>query len=176
MWAASLRPRSARLAVASLVRCAQLLRIGSKPALLPERILQRSFLLFRVLWALPCSAVGSLLGLLLICLGGTLRRADHTLEFALAPGQGQVPRWAARCRFAAITFGHVIVGQSHEVLAALRPHERVHVRQYERLGLLFFLAYPASSLMAWLQGECPYLGNRFEQEAISLASIGENRA
>jgi hypothetical protein len=130
----------------------------------------------RLLWALPCSAVGLALGLPLLCLGGTVKRVGHTLEVALAPSGNQLPSWATRLRFAGITFGHVILGQSHEVLAVLRAHEQVHVRQYERLGLLFFIAYPAASLVALLRGQCPYRGNRFEQEAYASAPASTNAA
>ena len=128
-----------------------------------------------MLWALPCSAVGVLLGMIVFCMGGSFRCVGHTIEVALSPAQDQVPHWAARLRFAGITFGQVIVGQSHQVLAELRLHERVHVRQYERLGLLFFVAYPISSLAAWLQGKSPYLANRFEQEAIKLGDTGQEK-
>lgn len=124
----------------------------------------------RLLWALPCSLIGLSLGALALALGGSARRVGHTLEIALAGQQRQAPRWACRLPFLAITFGHVIVGQSHEALAALRPHERVHVRQYEILGPCFLVAYPLSSLMAWLRGDCPYRGNRFEREAFTQAS------
>ena len=123
-----------------------------------------------MLWALPCSIVGLAFCLVLVLLGGSVRRVGHTFEAALTAQHLHVPRWARQLDFAAITLGHVILGQSHEVLAVLRSHERVHVRQYERLGLFFFLAYPASSLVAWLQGRCPYAGNRFEQEAVAQAA------
>ncbi len=78
--------------------------------------------------------------------------------------------------FAAMTFGHVILGVSHEELARLRAHELVHVRQYERLGVLFFAAYPLASLVAWARGGCPYLGNRFEVEAYATNRSGSNAA
>ncbi len=124
----------------------------------------------RWLWALPCSLVGLLLALPLLALGGRGRRVGPTLELALTEQQAQLPRWTRRLPFAAITFGHVILGQSRQALVQLRPHERVHVRQYEQLGPLFLLAYPASSLLAWLQGRCPYRGNHFEQQAFDQAA------
>ena len=130
----------------------------------------------RLLWALPCSVVGLALAVPVLCMGGTVRRVEHTLEVALASHQRQLPNWASQLPFAGITFGHVVLGQSHEVLAALRPHERVHVKQYERLGLLFFVAYPASSLVALLRGQCPYRGNRFEQEAYAAQPTTANAA
>ena len=130
-------------------------------------------LCLRMLWALPCSAVGIALGVVVLVLGGRWQRIGHTLEIALAVRQAQLPRCAVKLRFSAITFGHVIVGQSHEVLAALRTHERVHVRQYERLGVLFFLAYPAASLLAACRGQCPYMGNRFEREAYAACAVDQ---
>ncbi len=121
----------------------------------------------RWLWALPCSLLGLLLAVPALLAGARLRRQGHTLEIGLREQQAQVPRLVRRWPFWAITFGHVILGQSHEVLAALRAHERVHVRQYERLGPLFLLAYPAASMWAWCCGQCPYRGNRFEREAFA---------
>lgn len=67
--------------------------------------------------------------------------------------------------FVAITFGHVVIGQSHAVLAGLRVHEHEHVRQYERWGVLFFAAYLGSSAIQWLRGRDPYRDNRFERQA-----------
>jgi hypothetical protein len=129
----------------------------------------RLWLLLRVLWVLPCSTVGALLGVAVIAVGGSARRVDHTVEVALAAEQQHTPAWARRLRFSAITLGHVIVGQSHEALAALRAHERVHVQQYERLGPLFFVAYPGASVWALIRGRCPYRGNHFEQQAFAQA-------
>jgi hypothetical protein len=131
--------------------------------------IRRILPLLRVLWALPCSTVGALLGVAVIAVGGSARRVDHTIEVALAAEQQHTPAWARRLRFSAITLGHVIVGQSHEALAALRAHERVHVQQYERLGPLFLVAYPGASLWALIRGRCPYRGNWFERQAFAQA-------
>ncbi len=116
---------------------------------------------------MPCSLVGLALGAGFLALGGSMKLVGHTLEIALCARQCDAPRWTRRLPFLAITLGHVIVGHSHEALARVRQHERVHVRQYEKLGLLFFIAYPWASLTAWLRGRCPYRGNRFEQEAFA---------
>ncbi len=119
----------------------------------------------KVLWALPCSLLGAFIGLPLLLLGGSIRRVGRTLEFALY--EDSVPRTSrlARAHYVAITLGHVIVGVSGGELTRLRDHEHVHVRQYERLGPLFLLAYPASGLLAALRGESPYNANHFEREA-----------
>ena len=55
-------------------------------------------------------------------------------------------------------------------LIAHRRHERIHVRQYERWGVLFIPLYCASSLLQFFRGRDPYLENRFEREACSCGS------
>lgn len=102
----------------------------------------------------------------LACAGGaTAQLVDGTIEI----GGGRVGRWVATLpvflRFQAITFGHVVIGLDRDTLAACRLHERVHVRQYERWGLLFFPLYLGSSAIALLRGHHPYWHNRFERQA-----------
>jgi hypothetical protein len=67
--------------------------------------------------------------------------------------------------FNAITFGHVVIGTTERQLHRLRVHEREHVRQYEKWGALFFVAYPAASLWELLRGRRPYVDNWFEIQA-----------
>lgn len=114
----------------------------------------------KTLWALPCSAIGALFGMLILLTGGSLRREGRTIEFALSARLAN-SACGRRLPFVAITFGQLILGVSRAELARVRAHEQVHVRQYERLGVFFLLAYP----LAGLRGECPYRGNRFEVEA-----------
>ncbi|HET7404457.1 MAG TPA: hypothetical protein VFJ62_21830 [Usitatibacter sp.] len=111
----------------------------------------------RYAWALPATCVGATLGLVALTRGARVRVVEGTLEVA----GGMPPRFG----FGAITFGHVIIGQSAQCLAACRSHELVHVRQYERWGVLFFALYAGSSLVQWLRGGDPYRDNRFEREA-----------
>lgn len=109
------------------------------------------------LWASPCTAVGLLLaGAVCLC-GGSARWVEGVLEVAHreAPYHSPLP-------FNAITIGHVVLGTDRQTLAAVRAHEQVHVRQYERWGIFFFLAYPAASLYQWLRGRHPYWQNPFE--------------
>ncbi len=119
----------------------------------------------RLLWAAPTSVLGLLLAVPVLAAGGTLRRVGPTLEVALhrdaLPSRS---RWR-RAPFVAITLGHVIVARCGEDLARWRAHERVHVRQAERLGPLFVPAYLLASVAAWWRGDCPYRGNRYEVEA-----------
>uniref|UniRef100_B3EJM2 Uncharacterized protein n=1 Tax=Chlorobium phaeobacteroides (strain BS1) TaxID=331678 RepID=B3EJM2_CHLPB len=52
----------------------------------------------------------------------------------------------------AITLGHVVLGRDEEWIIWSRSHERVHVRQYEVWGILFFPAYLLSSFRVLLIG------------------------
>lgn len=125
--------------------------------------------LWRYFWALPVSALGMVLVLLARVSGGRLQCVDGVLE---ASG-GWPANWLAHgfpyCGpAAAITLGHVVLGTSDEALNATRTHERVHVGQYERWGILFLLLYPLASVLAWMRGGHPYLDNLFERQARGL--------
>lgn len=121
------------------------------------------------LWAAPCSLVGLTLALPTLLTGATAQKIDGVLEVAL-PEHGLAANLLyKRLPFIAITFGHVVIGINACQLARLRAHEHAHVRQYEHWGLLFFLAYPASSVMQWLKGKHPYWHNHFEIAARQAA-------
>ncbi|MDY7092812.1 MAG: hypothetical protein SX243_07560 [Acidobacteriota bacterium] len=118
------------------------------------------------LWASPNTLLGLLLALLALPGGGRIRWVEGAVEAhgpllaralwlctGLAGGAG------------AMTVGHVILGRTAHSLAYHRPHEHVHVRQYERWGPLFLPAYFGSSLLAYLRGQDPYRDNVFEREA-----------
>ncbi|MFC3533523.1 hypothetical protein ACFOLG_15195 [Vogesella facilis] len=122
------------------------------------------------LWAAPCSLLGLLCALPLLLCGGSLRRSRGELPTCLEIALPR--RWQHhRLPFDALTLGQVIVGQNHAVLAALRAHEQVHVRQFQRWGVLLLLAYPAASLWQWLRGRRPYWDNPFEVQARHLSGI-----
>lgn len=129
--------------------------------------------LVRYLWALPATTVGLLVAGLVLPMGATIRVVDGVVEVA----GGRLPRLAARlpssCRFVAITFGHVIIGADHGILCDIRSHERVHVRQYERWGVVFFPLYLGSSLVQLMLGRHPYLDNRFERAARFESAHGD---
>jgi hypothetical protein len=84
---------------------------------------------------------------------GVIEAAGGGLAFLLRP-------WAQ-----AITLGHVILARSPRSLAALRAHERRHVRQYERLGPFFLPAYFLIGAVIWLRGGRPYLDHPLERQA-----------
>ena len=118
------------------------------------------------LWALPGTLLGMLVAIVARGSGGSLQRVDGVLESA-----GGWPARVLRRGFpfsgavAAITLGHVVVGLTLDDLAATRAHERAHVRQFERWGILLLLLYPLAGLLAWARGGDPYRDNLFEREA-----------
>jgi hypothetical protein len=118
------------------------------------------------LWPFPVTLLGLLLALIARSSGGMLQRVDGVLEAA-----GGWPARVLRRGFpfsgavAAITLGHVVVGVSQDALSATRAHERAHVRQFERWGVLMLVLYPLAGLIAWVRGGNPYRDNFFEREA-----------
>ena len=128
--------------------------------------------LLRYAWAAPASLVGLLFVLVAICGGARTRRVGGTIECCGGNVRTLVARLPEGMRFGAITLGHVIVGLDSHVLDRARSHERVHVRQYERWGALFFPLYLGSSLVQWLRGRDPYRDNRFEIEAFDEEGRG----
>ena len=117
-------------------------------------------------WALPVTLIGMLVVVMAKSSGGSVQKVDGVLESA-----GGWPARILRRGFpvsgavAAITLGHVVVGVSLDALTATRAHERVHVRQFERWGMLLLVLYPLAGLLALLRGGNPYRDNAFEQEA-----------
>ncbi|MEX1994648.1 MAG: hypothetical protein WD929_08300 [Steroidobacteraceae bacterium] len=124
----------------------------------------------RYIWAAPCSAVGLVLGMPMLMAGGRARRNAGVIEIC---GSGSAR--TRRTRFGAITFGHVVIGLNEPVLDQLRAHELEHVRQYERWGPIFFLAYPAASLWQLLRGRNPYWFNHFEVQCRKRCAHGNGR-
>lgn len=118
-------------------------------------------------WAAPATLLGLAVSFPFLCRGARFRAIDGVLEVAHPSVDRMVCRLPARLRFAAITFGHVIIGVNRETLAHCRRHEHVHVRQYERWGVLFFPIYLGSSLRELLRGRDPYRDNCFEREAFA---------
>lgn len=128
----------------------------------------------RYLWALPVTLLGVLLALAARGSGGAMWQVEGVLEAA-----GGWPAGILRHGFpfsgpvAAITLGHVVLGVSSSALAATRAHERAHVRQFERWGVLLLLLYPLAGLLAWLRGGNSYRDNLFEREARLAEAAGQ---
>ena len=123
-----------------------------------------------LLWASPCSVVGMVLAVLLLLAGGQARWSAGALEVTYRQSEAGCGRLASKFAFRGIVFGHVILAVTRDELLRIGPHERVHVQQYERWGMLFFFAYGASSLWQLLQGRSAYWDNHFEVQARALSS------
>lgn len=124
-------------------------------------------------WVSPNTATGLLLGVFMFGLGAKVRAVAGVVEFH----GGWIGRRLAKLPhpfcFGAITFGHVILGTCQHQLAALRTHEHVHVRQYERWGVFFLPAYALSSVWEVAHGRNGYTGNFFERQAYAVAGREE---
>jgi len=121
--------------------------------------------LARFLWAAPCTAIGGVLALIPLALGGSATWSRGALEVTYRQDRAGCGRRARALRFRGIVFGHVILAVTAEELVRIGPHERVHVAQYERWGLLFFPAYGLSSAWQLLRGRSAYWHNHFEVQA-----------
>ncbi|HMS27118.1 MAG TPA: signal peptide prediction [Burkholderiaceae bacterium] len=119
--------------------------------------------LFAYLWVSPVTVFGMFFALLAYAFGAKMKWRYGVLEVA---GHTRT-HWLNKLttRYEAITLGHVILGRKHGVLKTYRSHEHVHVRQYERWGVLFPLLYVLASLLALLRGKHFYWDNVFEVEA-----------
>ncbi len=121
-------------------------------------------------WPLPYTLTGIAIGLLLC---GRFRNVDGVIEI-----HGPVVANVLRRMYVpalAMTLGHVVFGQSEEALELTREHERVHVRQYERWGVLFVPTYLSLSILLYLRGRDGYRENPFEVEAYTMDRIGRQR-
>lgn len=129
------------------------------------------------LWAAPATLLGVLAILVARASGGSVRVVDGVIEAC-----GGWPARLLQAGFpfsgavAALTLGHVVLGVSTDALDATRAHERVHVRQFERWGVLLLVMYPLAGLIAWWRGGHPYRDNRFEREAQAAAPAACGRA
>lgn len=123
----------------------------------------------------PCSLVGLAAAAIVVLLGGSGRRALGILEVTLGQSEAACPSFARLLPFRAIALGHVVISLGRLELEQLRVHELVHVRQYERWGVLFFVAYAASGLWQLLHGRSAYWDNHFEVQARLLSGEPERR-
>lgn len=125
----------------------------------------------RYLWPLPWTLVGLVMAGGAAVAGARLRWVDGALEVCGGGVARICARLPASLRFEAITLGHVIVGLHACELDAVRAHEHVHVRQYERWGWFFVPAYLLASGWQWWHGRDPYRDNPFEQQAYAAAPV-----
>lgn len=126
----------------------------------------------KLLWAAPCSAVGMAFAAFILLAGGKAKWSSGALEVTYRDHPASCGKLARKLPFRGIVFGHVILAVTRAELQTIGAHERVHVRQYERWGPLFFVAYAASSLWQLLKARDPYWYNHFE---IQARAIGDGR-
>ena len=130
--------------------------------------------LFKILvifWAAPTSLVGFLV-LAMVCRGARIRWVDGALEVWGPAICGMFQRFSP-IKAEAMVLGHFVFGTSSEMLAAVRRHERIHVRQVECWGPLFLPAYLIASAVVWMRGLNFYRDNPFEKQAYALGGAGD---
>ncbi len=132
--------------------------------------------LAKYLWASPNTILGVLIGLCVLAFGGRVRTISGVIEFSSKLLDRLLVKMPSCLRFCAITLGHVVVGVNEAELNRVRPHEHVHVRQYERWGPFFLPAYLLSSLWQLLRGRSAYRDNIFEKEAYDVEHNHRNLA
>lgn len=118
-------------------------------------------------WTLPYTLLGIAFGLLL---AGRFQVVDGVCEIyssAIADVLSGLPVPAS-----AITLGHTVLARDQETLARTRTHERVHVQQYLRWGIMFVPIYLFASACLFLQGRDAYRENPFEKEAYASDRAG----
>ncbi|MGL4419837.1 MAG: hypothetical protein ACRCZF_04150 [Gemmataceae bacterium] len=118
--------------------------------------------LLGTLWALPITLIGLGLALVAAASGGTVQRRGRVME---AWG-GWPARWLRGSRWhsggAAITLGQVIFARDAACLERSRPHEMVHVQQFEQWGPLLLPMYWLIAASLWCRGRHPYLDHPWE--------------
>jgi hypothetical protein len=122
--------------------------------------------LLRYVWASPNTLIGLCFVLAARLTGGSIAVVRGVVEvhggFATAFLRRGLPLIGSG---AAMTLGHVILGQDQSCLDHSRAHEHVHVEQYEKWGPFFLPSYGAACLYLWWKGRDPYRDNPFEKEA-----------
>lgn len=137
--------------------------LGSKRTMYERWLMRRFLRLAAYAWALPYTVTGIAIGLLL---SGRFQKIDGVIEIhgpliAAVLSRLYVPALA-------MTFGHVVFGQTAAALEITRAHERVHVRQYERWGIVFVPVYLLISALLYFRGQDGYRENPFEVEAYAV--------
>ncbi len=119
------------------------------------------------LWALPISAIGLLWAVLAVLTGGRARWHSGVLETQGGFARLLLTRLLLGGGADALTLGHVVLAVDGAAHDRWRSHERVHVAQAERWGLLFPLAYLLAGAAARIRGGDGYRDNPFERAAIA---------
>ena len=142
-------------------------RQSSKTDGVMRRWVHRLRFAWRYLWPSPYTVLG--LWLFLAPWSGRRRWILHRGTIGIVgPAVERLLSWVPiRGGAAALTLGHTIWAASESSFYESWEHEYVHVRQYERWGLLFVPAYFAGGWWQWMRGRDAYWDNPFEVEARS---------
>jgi hypothetical protein len=119
----------------------------------------------RYAWASPATLLGLLGAAPALLLGARARVVRGVIEVSGGALAAFVARTPGLRLFEAITLGHVVLADSGAALDRQRRHERAHVRQFERWGVLLLPLYLVASVREWFRGRHPYRDNAFEREA-----------
>lgn len=111
-----------------------------------------------LLWASPYTVLGGVIDLVGLCTGGQMQRRGRVLEFYGGAVTWLVTHLPTGPYTLAFTLGHTVLGRSSAALDVSRPHELVHVRQFERWGPMMGPAYLLASLYQWIIGRRPGSG------------------
>ena len=127
----------------------------------------------RYAWASPATLIGLVGAAPALLLGARASVVRGVLEVS----GGALARWIARTpglrHFEAVTLGHVVLGDSSAALDRQRRHERAHVRQFERWGVLLLPLYLLAGVREWMRGRHPYHDNPFELEARAAERLAD---
>ncbi len=138
-----------------------------------RRLARRASLAARYAWAGPATFVGlAVAGVALAC-GARARSERGVLEVFGGRLAALLARLPITRRFEAVTLGHVVLADSRVALDRQRRHERAHVRQFERWGVLLVPMYVAAGIAEAFRGRHPYRDNLFERQARAAESLAD---
>ena len=115
-------------------------------------------------WAAPVSVAALPIVPFVLASGGTARLVDGVLEVGGGVLGPLLRRAIPGFPIGAITLGHVVLGADARCLEESRGHERVHVAQYERWGMLFPILYVGVERPGASLGRRRLRGQRFRDE------------
>ncbi len=123
--------------------------------------------LLGIVWALPLTLFGLLLGIPIVLWRGKMYVIRDTTPAVLIRGPFadyllERHPFGAMC---AMAVGHVIIAERQGLTKQILTHELAHVRQGARWGVLFPFAYLAASAWAISRGQDAYWHNVFEVAA-----------
>ena len=130
-----------------------------------QKLLHMLALLAGIMWALPLTLVGLLLGLPVIACRGEVRLVRSgrvpALLFSGRAADYMLERhpFGAMC---AMAIGHVVIAERSSLTRRILTHELAHVRQAACWGILFPFVYLGASAWALLRGQDAYWNNVFE--------------